>query len=149
MYFPTRAQVEVLRKQYPAGTKIRLISTDDLCTAAKPGDTAVVIAVDDAGQLMLKWNLGNTSISLIPGVDRFEVVEKPKSEKPTIRFNRRGESGNIFWILRALCDECNRLGIEPTVYKEMQERVFACGNYEEALAIIGEKVNLIDETPTE
>jgi len=149
MNFPTRAQVEALRKQYPAGTRIRLISTDDPYTAAKPGDTAVVMAVDDAGQLMLKWDLAKTSISLIPGVDRFEVVEKPKSEKPTIRFNRRGESGNIFWILRALVDECKRMGIEPTVYKGMQERVLAAESYEDALAIISGKVNLIDETPAE
>lgn len=149
MNFPTRAQVEALRKQYPAGTKIRLISTDGPYTAAKPGDTAVVLAVDDAGQLMLKWDLGNTSISLIPGVDSFEKIEADKPKTPTIRFNRRDESGNIFWILRALVDECKRMGIEPTVYKEMQERVFACGDYEDALAIISEKVNLIDETPAE
>lgn len=65
-------------------------------------------------------------------------------EKPTIRYDSRGESGNIFWILRALRDECKRMGESPTVYKEMQERVFASGSYKEALAIIGEKVNLID-----
>ena len=76
MNFPTRAQVEALRKQYPAGTKIRLISTDDPYTAAKPGDTAVVMAVDEAGQLVLHWTLCNTSISLIPGVDRFEKMEE-------------------------------------------------------------------------
>lgn len=67
-------------------------------------------------------------------------------EKPIIRYNSRVESGNIFWILRALCDECKRRGESPTVYKEMQERVFASGSYKEALAIIGEKVNLIDES---
>ena len=70
-------------------------------------------------------------------------------EKLTVRFNRRDESGNIFWILRALFDECKRTGTDPTVYKEMQERVLASGDYEEALALIGEKINLIDETPAE
>lgn len=81
--------------------------------------------------------------------DEEEEAEDEEPEKPTIRFNRRGESGNIFWILRALVDECKRIGIEPTVYKEMQERVLAAESYEDALAIIGEKVNLIDATPLE
>lgn len=80
MNFPTRAQVEALRKQYPPGTRIRLISTDDPYTASKPGDTAVVVAVDDAGQLILRWMLGNTGISLIPGVDRFEKIKEDEYE---------------------------------------------------------------------
>lgn len=79
-----------------------------------------------------------------PCYDKGETLKKL-----TIRFNRRGESGNIFWILRALVDECKRVGVEPTVYKEMQARVLAAESYEEALALIGEKVNLIDETPSE
>ena len=66
-------------------------------------------------------------------------------DKLTIHYNSRGESGNIFWILRAIYEECNREGIAPTVFKEMQERVFASGSYDEAIAIIGEKVNLIDD----
>lgn len=65
--------------------------------------------------------------------------------KLTIHYNSLGESGNIFWILRAIYEECKREGIAPTVFKEMQERVFAAGSYNEALAIIGEKVNLIDD----
>ena len=65
--------------------------------------------------------------------------------KPTIHYNSQGESGNIFWILRAIYEEYKREGIAPTIFKEMQERVFAAGSYEEALAIIGEKVTLIDD----
>lgn len=65
--------------------------------------------------------------------------------KLTIRFNRNGESGNIFWILRAIYEACTREDIAPTTFKEMQERVFASGNYDEALSIISEYVNLIDE----
>ena len=65
--------------------------------------------------------------------------------KLTIHYNSQGESGNIFWILRSIYEACCREGIAPTVFKEMQERVFASNSYEEALAIIGEKVNLIDD----
>ncbi len=70
-------EIERLRFQYPAGTRIRLVFTDDPYTKAIPGDTATVQGVDDAGQLMLKWDRGNTSISLIPGVDRFEKINSP------------------------------------------------------------------------
>lgn len=65
--------------------------------------------------------------------------------KLTIHYNSQGESGNIFWILRSIYEACCREGIAPTVFKEMQERVFASDSYEEALAIIGEEVNLIDD----
>lgn len=65
--------------------------------------------------------------------------------KLTIHYNSQGESGNIFWILRSIYEACCREGIAPTVFKEMQERVFASDSYEEAIAIIGEKVNLIDD----
>ncbi len=78
--FPKKEEVERLRRQYPAGTRIRLVSTDDPYTKAVPGDAATVKGVDDAGQLMLEWDLGNTSISLIPGVDCFEKIEEDKHE---------------------------------------------------------------------
>lgn len=65
--------------------------------------------------------------------------------KLTIHYNSQGESGNILWILRAIYEACCREGIAPSAFKEMQQRVFAADSYEEALAIIGEKVNLIDD----
>ncbi len=74
--FPPREEVEQLRRQYPTGTRIRLEYTDDPYTKAVPGDMATVKGVDDAGQLMLKWDRGNTSISLIPGIDQFTVINQ-------------------------------------------------------------------------
>ena len=47
MIFSTRAQVEALRKQYPVGTRIRLLATDDPYTRAKPGDMATVTMIDE------------------------------------------------------------------------------------------------------
>lgn len=64
--------------------------------------------------------------------------------KLTIHYNSKGESGNIFWIIRAICEECKINGIKPTTFKEMLEQVFSAGSYEEALSIIREHVNLID-----
>lgn len=65
--------------------------------------------------------------------------------KLTVHYNSRGESGNIFWIIKAVRDECHRVGEDPTQFKDMLDRVLAAESYNEALAIIGERVNLIDD----
>ncbi len=44
----------------------------------EPGTLGTVVAVDDAGQVMMKWDNGR-SLSLIPGIDSFHVVQ-PKEE---------------------------------------------------------------------
>lgn len=72
--FPTRAQVERIRAAYPAGTRIVLISMEDPYTHLKPGDIGTVQGVDDAGQIMMKWDRGG-SLSLIPGEDQFRRAE--------------------------------------------------------------------------
>ncbi len=69
--------------------------------------------------------------------------------KITIHYNSKGESGNIFWILHAIREECKLNGIKPMFFKEMQERVFAASSYDEALSIISENVNLIDTAASE
>lgn len=72
------------------------------------------------------------------------ALKEEKAKRPTVRYDSRNESRNIMWILRSLCEECKRMGIGLKPYRDMQNKVFASGSYEEALAIIGEKVNLID-----
>ena len=70
---PTERQIQQIRSAYPAGTKIELISMDDPYTNLKPGDIGTVIGVDDAGQIMMRWDKGG-SLSLIPGEDSFRRV---------------------------------------------------------------------------
>ena len=67
---PSHNEVERLRKAYPAGTRIVLISIDDPYTTLKPGDSGTVQGIDDAGQIMMRWDKGG-SLSLIPGEDKF------------------------------------------------------------------------------
>ena len=65
--------VAIYRKHYPAGKRLRLEMMDD--PQAPPlGTVGTVIGVDDACQIMMKWDNGS-SLSLIPGVDGFTEVQ--------------------------------------------------------------------------
>ena len=72
MRFPNKEQIELIRKQYPAGTKVVLEAMDDK-QAPPAGTIGEVIAVDDIGQLVMKWQNGS-GLNLIPGVDSFRKV---------------------------------------------------------------------------
>jgi hypothetical protein len=71
--FPSQEEVAYLRRKYPEGTRITLKSPlNDPFAEQKPGDMATVKGVDDGGAILCKWDNGS-SLSLIPGVDKFEV----------------------------------------------------------------------------
>ena len=74
MRFPSREQIAALRQRYPRGTKVELLGMDDP-QAPPTGTMGVVMGVDDAGQLLVRWATGS-SLSLIPGVDSFRIAEK-------------------------------------------------------------------------
>lgn len=69
--------VERIRKQYPQGTKLRLLKDlDDPYVQKRAGDVMIVSYVDDAGQVHGTWESGG-SIALLYGVDAFEAVSRP------------------------------------------------------------------------
>ena len=72
MRFPSKEQIELIRKEYPTGTKVELLAMDDK-QAPPVGTIGEVIAVDDIGQLVMRWQNGS-SLNLIPGVDSFRKV---------------------------------------------------------------------------
>ena len=74
MRFPSREQIAALREQYPRGTKVELLGMDDP-QAPPTGTRGEVMVVDDAGQLLVRWEIGS-SLSLIPGVDSLRIVQK-------------------------------------------------------------------------
>ena len=74
MRFPSREQIPALRERYPGGTLVELLSMDDP-QAPPTGTRGEVMGVDDAGQLLVRWATGS-SLSLIPGVDSFRIVQK-------------------------------------------------------------------------
>ena len=71
MFFPSKDTVERLRKRYPAGTRVRLVSMDDI-QAPPVGTLGTVRGVDDAGDIMVSWDNGS-SLNVVYGVD--EIIK--------------------------------------------------------------------------
>lgn len=57
--FPSKEVVERLRRMYPAGTRIELISMNDPYTELIPGDRGTVEFVDDIGTIHVRWDCGS------------------------------------------------------------------------------------------
>lgn len=71
MFFPNKDLIEQLRKRYPAGTRVRLISMDDI-QAPPVGTLGTVRGVDDAGDIMVSWDNGS-GLNVVYGVD--EIIK--------------------------------------------------------------------------
>ena len=66
-------------------------------------------------------------------------------EKPTIIYDSRGETGNIYYLIGQL-QQIMRKQRRYTDFNNLRDRIFESGSYEEALAIIGEEAELVDIT---
>ena len=72
MRFPSRETVERLQSQYPAGTRIELLSMDDP-QAPPEGTRGTVLAVDDIASLIVAWDNGS-SLNVAYGIDQVKIV---------------------------------------------------------------------------
>lgn len=68
-------KIEMLKQRYPAGTRICLDRMENDPNPIPSGTMGTVVAVDDMGQLIMKWDNGR-GLSLIPGEDRFHVIQQ-------------------------------------------------------------------------
>ena len=62
-----------------------------------------------------------------------------------VRFNRRGESGNIFAVIGSIYHQLRERGMTMEEFQPYFRKITNGHNYEEALATIGEMVTLIEE----
>ena len=67
MNLPSREVVEELRERYPKGCRVELIKMDDP-QAPPVGTKGTVIAVDDTGSLIMKWDNGS-GLNVVYGED--------------------------------------------------------------------------------
>ena len=77
-------RIEMVKKQYPVGTRIQL---DSLCNDERgmpSGLCGTVVGVDDQPALLMKWDNGR-SLSLMPFDDNFTVIpqeQEPMADEP-------------------------------------------------------------------
>ena len=67
MNFPRREIVEIIRKNYPVGCRVELVKMEDI-QAPPIGTKGTVVAVDDTGSLIMRWDNGST-LNVIYGED--------------------------------------------------------------------------------
>ena len=80
MNLPTEKEVEHLRETYPKGTRIKLNHMADDPHPVPDGTYGVVEGVDDGGQILMRWDNGQ-SLSLVPDADDFKIAPTPKIER--------------------------------------------------------------------
>ena len=90
--FISQRQVEKIKEQYPAGTRIELIHMDDPYGPNEAGTQGTVEGVDDAGTLHMRWDNGRT-LGIVPGEDQFKVI--PRSQVEVMENDQKQTMGGI------------------------------------------------------
>ena len=67
MRFARPDEIKRLKEQYPAGCRVELVSMDDF-QAPPIGTCGTVQGVDDAGNLLVRWDNGS-GLNVILGID--------------------------------------------------------------------------------
>ena len=77
MKFPNKETVKNLRKEYPVGTRVELVSMDDF-QAPPIGTKGTVKGVDDTGSLLVNWDSG-CGLNVIYGIDKVRKLHTAKT----------------------------------------------------------------------
>lgn len=77
--FVKREVIERLRREYPEGTRVELLCMDDV-QAPPVGTKGTVLAVDDAGSLIMRWDNGSGLNVVFDGGDRVRKLNANKDE---------------------------------------------------------------------
>lgn len=73
MKFPSKEIVEMVKAEYPAGTRVEIVKMDD-AQAPPVGTRGTVIGVDDTASIMVKWDNGG-GLNVVYGEDVCKKVE--------------------------------------------------------------------------
>ena len=67
-----------------------------------------------------------------------------KNKKSVVRFCRTAETGNIFYVTAEAVRALNNIGKQDAA-RELKQRIWKAEDYENALGIISEYVNLVED----
>lgn len=77
--FVKREVIKRLRREYPEGTRVELLCMDDV-QAPPVGTKGTVLAVDDAGSLIMRWDNGSGLNVVFDGGDRVRKLNAKADE---------------------------------------------------------------------
>lgn len=75
MSFPSRDEVECLRKLYHEGARVKLLKMNDY-KSVEEGTLGTVQMVDDTGTIHVKWDNGRRLGVVLDAGDRVEVIRE-------------------------------------------------------------------------
>ena len=88
-----RARVENIKRTYPPGTRIELISMSDPYAPIPSGTKGTVSFVDDMGTIHPKWDNGR-SLGVIVGEDEFRKLSQSEIEAEQQALDEKSEQSN-------------------------------------------------------
>ncbi|MCL1798339.1 MAG: DUF4314 domain-containing protein [Eggerthellaceae bacterium] len=71
---PSKSLLDRIRKQYPEGSRVRLVTMDDPYTDLSPGACGSVGFIDDMGTIFVNWDNGS-GLGVVYGTDRIERID--------------------------------------------------------------------------
>ena len=92
MQFADRQTVERLRREFPKGCRIVLDVMDDPYTHIQPGAQGTCEGVDDAGNILCRWDCGS-SLSVAYGADRAHRVASEREVKVSLDWLGKRQRG--------------------------------------------------------
>jgi hypothetical protein len=75
MFFPDRKIVERVKKEYPSGTRVELISLNDPYRDIPTGTRGTVSCVDDTGTIHVHWDNG-ACLGVVYGEDSCRKIKE-------------------------------------------------------------------------
>jgi len=73
MNWPSKKEIQKIKKEYPPGTVIQLIRMDDP-TPVPSGTIGEITSIDDIGQLHVDWKDYRSSLAVVPDKDKFMKI---------------------------------------------------------------------------
>ena len=75
MVFPDKSTVDRIRNEYPAGTRVELVSMNDPYTKIPKGTKGTVRTVDDTGTIFVNWDNGS-GLGVVYGEDMCRKIRQ-------------------------------------------------------------------------
>lgn len=95
MDFPKKEIVDAVKKQYPPGTRIALVSMEDPYSKLQPGDRGTVSGVDDIGTIHVAWDCGS-GLGIAYGEDHCRKLTQAELDEEQSVSQQEPDEGQTF-----------------------------------------------------